>query len=171
MRASYQVLPLLPCASHDLEWSLLAACQTSLCAMRQHPIAVLSGRRSTGKQLRVLHASWACAADADETRLRELCSDLLGPVRSSGDGATETSDQWQPQVSHPDCASRACLTAKVASRDAASSTCGPQVLGLDKRKLLREEVLRDISRNRSNQRLVNEFAEMLDELGIPVGLS
>ena len=48
---------------------------------------------------------------------------------------------------------------------------GLQVLGLDKRKLLREEVLRDISRNRSNQRLVNEFAEMLDELGIPVGLS
>ena len=40
----------------------------------------------------------------------------------------------------------------------------PQVLGLDKRKLLREEVLRDISRNRSNQRLVNEFAELLDEI-------
>ncbi len=48
------------------------------------------------------------------------------------------------------------------------------MLGLDKRKLLQEEVLRDISRHRSNQRLVNEFAEMLDELdelGIHVGPS
>lgn len=28
-------------------------------------------------------------------------------------------------------------------------------------------MLRDISRNRANQRLVNEFAELLDELGEP----
>ena len=48
-----------------------------------------------------LHILLACAADADETRLRELCSDLLGPVRPSGDGAAESSEKWQPQVNCP----------------------------------------------------------------------
>lgn len=43
-----------------------------------------------------------------------------------------------------------------------------QIAGLDTRRILREEVLRDISRNRANQRLVNEFAELLDELGTPI---
>ena len=39
----------------------------------------------------------------------------------------------------------------------------PTVLGLDKRALLRDEVLPAVSRNRANQRLVAEFKELLDQ--------
>lgn len=40
----------------------------------------------------------------------------------------------------------------------------PRALGLDTRKLLREDVLREVSRNRMHQRLVSEFQELLNEV-------
>lgn len=36
-------------------------------------------------------------------------------------------------------------------------------LGLDTRKLLRDDVLREVSRNRMHQRLVSEFQELVNE--------
>jgi hypothetical protein len=39
----------------------------------------------------------------------------------------------------------------------------PQVLGLDKRSFLRNEVLREVGRTRQHQRLVNEYVELLNE--------
>ena len=39
------------------------------------------------------------AADADEVRLRELCSELLGPVRPAGEqNPNSTAEEWQPEV-------------------------------------------------------------------------
>ncbi|BDA47922.1 Protein HIRA [Coccomyxa sp. Obi] len=39
----------------------------------------------------------------------------------------------------------------------------PRTLGLDTRKLLRDDVLREVSRNRMHQRLVSEFQELVNE--------
>jgi hypothetical protein len=39
-----------------------------------------------------------------------------------------------------------------------------QVLGLDKRAFLRNEVLREVGRTRQHQRLVNEYVELLAEV-------
>lgn len=80
-----------------------------------------------GSDLTSLHTG-----EAEESRLRELCEELLGPVRRCG----EAGDQAE----------------------------APRVLGLDTRKLLRNDVLREMSRNRMHQRLVSEFQELLNEL-------
>ncbi len=70
----------------------------------------------------------ASAGEGDEVRLRELCRELIGPVRlgQRGNG-------------------------------------GPRVLGMDTRVLLRDQVLRLLGTNRSQQRLVAEFMEQLRE--------
>lgn len=74
--------------------------------------------------------------EGDEGRLRELCEELLGPMRRSSDQIGERSE----------------------------SAAHPRLLGLDIRKLLSHDVLREIARNRSHQRLVNEFQELLSEV-------
>jgi hypothetical protein len=76
-----------------------------------------------------------CIGEGDEGRLREVCEELLGPVR---------------RAPHLDGNGGGCES--------------PRVLGLDTRKLLSHDVLREISRNRSHQRLVNEFQELLSEI-------
>lgn len=109
-------------------------------------------------------------------RLRELCAELLGPARSSGTAAAASPDT--PAGGAAAAASAAQQPAGAAG-DAAGGPPGngggggsgqpgrwqPAVLGIDKRELLRREVLRDIGRNRANQRLVNEFAELLAAQG------
>ncbi|GFH11269.1 protein HIRA, partial [Haematococcus lacustris] len=67
-------------------------------------------------------------------RLREVASELLGPLRWSA-------------ASHP---------------DDPSAGWNPTCLGIDKRLLLRHEVLREISRSRTpgNQQLVQELLEL-----------
>lgn len=63
--------------------------------------------------------------------MREVCFELLGPPRFSADSHAASECAWSPTV-----------------------------LGLGKRELL-QEVLREVSRNRANQRLVSEVADML----------
>ncbi|KAJ9507589.1 hypothetical protein QJQ45_019230, partial [Haematococcus lacustris] len=77
------------------------------------------------------------AADEDAARLREVASELLGPLRWSA-------------ASHP---------------DDPSAGWNPTCLGIDKRLLLRHEVLREISRSRTpgNQQLVQELLELCKE--------
>lgn len=97
------------------------------------------------------------AADADEVRLREVVDELMGPLR------------WTPD-SHT-----AAPAATATSRPASSSITGgnaggsgwqPHVLGIDKRRLLRSDVLRVINHNRANQRLVQEVMEQLKEVEV-----
>ena len=67
-----------------------------------------------------------------QVRLREVVEELLGPLRWSA------------------------TTHQVASGAGAQRGWQPCILGLDKRQLLRQDVLKEMSRNRSNQRLVQE---------------
>lgn len=67
------------------------------------------------------------AGDGQDVRLRELCRELMGPVRL-GQGSA-----------------------------------GPQVLGMNTRAMLRDEVLKIVGANRSHQRLVNDLMEQLRE--------
>ena len=91
-------------------------------------------------------------------RLRELCEELLGPVRRTAPAASAASDGGRPaSQSTPDAAQPPAGAAAAGSEQAA------EVPGLDRRKLLQEDVLREMSRNRSNQRLVSEFQELLVE--------
>lgn len=96
-------------------------------------------------------------------RLREVCTELLGPLHHGGappllQGSPSTATAGAP----------AGATASTGGERAAELQrqhgWQPTVLGLDKRALLRGELLRDIGRNRANQRLVNEFAELLAHL-------
>lgn len=105
------------------------------------------------------------SAEADEPRLRELCSELLGPPRASGAGKASASAAAGTSVQHDGgAASGADGAAGQRQQDAAAGVWQPTVLGIDKRELLRKEVLRDIGRNRANQRLVNEFTELLSRV-------
>ena len=70
----------------------------------------------------------------DEERLRELCEELLGPVHA------------EPE-----------------SENGCASSGFAHILGLDKRALLKNEVLKDMSRSRANQRLVSEFHDLLSQ--------
>nr|XP_043613664.1 protein HIRA [Erigeron canadensis] len=76
------------------------------------------------------------AREADESRLREVCENFLGPPS----GMAET----------------------VAS-DATNPAWDPCVLGMKKHKLLREDILPAMASNRKVQRLLNEFMDLLSE--------
>ncbi|KAL6779506.1 HIRA1 [Auxenochlorella protothecoides x Auxenochlorella symbiontica] len=82
----------------------------------------------------------------DETRLRELCSDLLGPPGPASRGAPPTGAM--DGVADP----------------ASSQGWEPRVLGLDKRDLLRSALLPAIARNRELQSLAARFRDALDDL-------
>ena len=73
-----------------------------------------------------------CAGNADQARLRELCDELLGPGTASDDSAA------------------------AAGRD------GQLILGIDRRKLLKDTVLKEMGRCRPTQPLAMEFKERLD---------
>ncbi|XP_071697209.1 protein HIRA-like [Rutidosis leptorrhynchoides] len=76
------------------------------------------------------------AREADESRLREVCENFLGPPT----GMAET-----------------------ATSDATNAVWDPCVLGMRKHKLLREDILPAMASNRKVQRLLNEFMDLLSE--------
>uniref|UniRef100_A0A8R7VFU9 Protein HIRA n=1 Tax=Triticum urartu TaxID=4572 RepID=A0A8R7VFU9_TRIUA len=76
------------------------------------------------------------AREADESRLREVCESFLGPPMGMV-GAVST--------------------------DANNPSWDPDVLGMKKHKLLREDILPSMATNRKVQRLLNEFMDLLSE--------
>ncbi|CAA2966139.1 HIRA isoform X1 [Olea europaea subsp. europaea] len=77
--------------------------------------------------------------EADEYRLREVCESFLGPPI----GMTES-----------------------PSSDVNAGAWDPCVLGMKKRKLLREDILPAMASNRKVQRLLNEFMDLLSDYEI-----
>lgn len=80
------------------------------------------------------------AREADESRLREVCENFLGPPTGMAEAASSTSNKpaWDPCV-----------------------------LGMKKQRLLREDILPAMASNRKVQRLLNEFMDLLSEYEIP----
>ncbi|KAM0899457.1 hypothetical protein ACQ4PT_021315 [Festuca glaucescens] len=76
------------------------------------------------------------AREADESRLREVCESFLGPPLGMVDAA---------------------------STDAQNPSWDPDVLGMKKHKLLREDILPSMATNRKVQRMLNEFMDLLSE--------
>ncbi|PWA89475.1 protein HIRA [Artemisia annua] len=76
------------------------------------------------------------AREADESRLREVCENFLGPPTGM---------------------------AEATASDATNSAWDPCVLGMKKHKLLREDILPAMASNRKVQRLLNEFMDLLSE--------
>ncbi|XP_058088801.1 protein HIRA isoform X2 [Magnolia sinica] len=76
------------------------------------------------------------AREADESRLREVCESFLGPPTGM---------------------------AESASSDPKNPAWDPHVLGMNKHKLLREDILPAMASNRKVQRLLNEFMDLLLE--------
>lgn len=79
------------------------------------------------------------AREADESRLREVCENFLGPPTGM---------------------------AEVAAADPKNLPWDPCVLGMPKHKLLREDILPAMASNRKVQRLLNEFMDILSEYEI-----
>ncbi|XP_006660993.2 protein HIRA [Oryza brachyantha] len=77
------------------------------------------------------------AREADESRLREVCESFLGPPMGMVDAAS--------------------------SADLKNPSWDPDVLGMKKHKLLREDILPSMATNRKVQRLLNEFMDLLSE--------
>lgn len=76
------------------------------------------------------------ARETDESRLREVCESFLGPPMGMVDAA---------------------------SSDMKNPSWDPDVLGMKKHKLLREDILPSMATNRKVQRLLNEFVDLLSE--------
>ncbi|XP_057806157.1 protein HIRA isoform X2 [Salvia miltiorrhiza] len=75
------------------------------------------------------------AREADESRLREVCETFLGPpIGMAESGSDVKSPSWDPSI-----------------------------LGMNKHKLLREDILPAMASNRKVQRLLNEFMDLLSE--------
>lgn len=75
------------------------------------------------------------AREADESRLREVCESFLGPPIGMAESGTDLkSPAWDPSI-----------------------------LGMNKHKLLREDILPAMASNRKVQRLLNEFMDLLSE--------
>jgi len=77
------------------------------------------------------------AREADESRLREVCESFLGPPVG--------------------------MAGSVSSMDPKNPVWDPDVLGVKKHKLLREDILPSMASNRKVQRLLNEFMDLLSE--------
>ncbi|KAL1544484.1 protein HIRA-like isoform X1 [Salvia divinorum] len=75
------------------------------------------------------------AREADESRLREVCENFLGPPIGMAESGS----------------------------DAKSPVWDPSILGMNKHKLLREDILPAMASNRKVQRLLNEFMDLLSE--------
>ncbi|XP_038723909.1 protein HIRA-like isoform X2 [Tripterygium wilfordii] len=76
------------------------------------------------------------AREADESRLREVCENFLGPPTGM---------------------------AEATSSDLKNLAWDPCVIGMRKHKLLREDILPAMASNRKVQRLLNEFMDLLSE--------
>ncbi|KAG2500684.1 hypothetical protein HYH03_001450 [Edaphochlamys debaryana] len=114
------------------------------------------------------------AADEDESRLRELIAELMGPLRWSpgthapapASATTFGRTASALALAAAPAASSAPAPASAAASEPGLGSCvtgrwQPSMLGLDKRRLLREVVLKEVSKNRACQQLV---AEVLDQL-------
>ncbi|CAL5090281.1 unnamed protein product [Urochloa decumbens] len=77
------------------------------------------------------------AREADESRLREVCESFLGPPMG--------------------------MLGSASSTDPKNAAWDPDVLGMKKHKLLREDILPSMASNRKVQRLLNEFMDLLSE--------
>ncbi|PAN32663.1 hypothetical protein PAHAL_5G503000 [Panicum hallii] len=77
------------------------------------------------------------AREADESRLREVCESFLGPPVG--------------------------MAGSVPSMDPKNPVWDPDVLGMKKHELLREDILPSMASNRKVQRLLNEFMDLLSE--------
>ncbi|TKW31933.1 hypothetical protein SEVIR_2G138400v4 [Setaria viridis] len=77
------------------------------------------------------------AREADESRLREVCESFLGPPMG--------------------------MLGSASSTDPKNPVWDPDVLGMKKHKLLREDILPSMASNRKVQRLLNEFMDLLSE--------
>ncbi|KAF5193563.1 Hira-like protein [Thalictrum thalictroides] len=82
------------------------------------------------------------AREADESRLREVCENFLGPPIGMAESAPLPSDSNNP-------------------------AWDPYVLGMKKHKLLKEDIFPAMASNRKVQRLLNEFMDLLSEYGSP----
>ncbi|KAL8496382.1 hypothetical protein ACS0TY_020191 [Phlomoides rotata] len=77
------------------------------------------------------------AREADESRLREVCESFLGPpIGMIESGSEPKTPAWDPSI-----------------------------LGMNKHKLLQEDILPAMASNRKVQRLLNEFMDLLSEYG------
>ncbi|KAK3443807.1 protein HIRA isoform X1 [Eucalyptus grandis] len=74
--------------------------------------------------------------EADESRLREVCESFLGPPAGM---------------------------ANATPSDTKTAAWDPFVLGIEKHKLLRDDILPAMASNRKVQRLLNEFMDLLSE--------
>nr|GEV00520.1 protein HIRA [Tanacetum cinerariifolium] len=83
------------------------------------------------------------AREADESRLREVCENFLGPPTGM---------------------------AEATASDATNSAWDPCVLGMKKHKLLREDILPAMASNRKVQRLLNEFMDLLSEYEVDTAI-
>ncbi|KAG2443703.1 hypothetical protein HXX76_002051 [Chlamydomonas incerta] len=112
------------------------------------------------------------AADEDESRLRDLISELLGPLRwtPATHAAAAAAGGSRGGGANASASASAAAAASGGSWEPAlgSSVAGgrwaPVVLGFDKRRLLREVVLKEVARNRSYQQLVAEVLEQLKQV-------
>ena len=107
------------------------------------------------------------AGEGDEGRLRELCEELMGPVRRS---SQEMASSGAPPAGNagPSRSSADVDMAPDGRQQQIALHLGQQqhaMPGLDRRAMLREDVLREMSRNRALQRLVGELQELLAEAG------
>jgi hypothetical protein len=111
----------------------------------------------------VIKVSANFPGDGDEGRLRELCEELLGPVRRGSQEAAACSSA----DAAPAAAAGPSSSGGGGGADAGAAAAGQRGFDfeLDRRQLLREDVLREMSRNRGLQRLVAEFQELLAEGG------
>ncbi|CAD6214841.1 unnamed protein product [Miscanthus lutarioriparius] len=77
------------------------------------------------------------AREADESRLREVCENFLGPPMG--------------------------MLGSASSMEPKNPSWDPDVLGMKKHKLLKEDILPSMASNRKVQRLLNEFMDLLSE--------
>ncbi|KAL5710677.1 hypothetical protein ACHQM5_021213 [Ranunculus cassubicifolius] len=75
--------------------------------------------------------------EADESRLREVCENFLGPPTG--------------------------MVAQSTPSDGKKPAWDPKVLGMEKHKILKEDILPAMASNRQVQRLLNEFMDLLSE--------
>ncbi|GLI61960.1 hypothetical protein VaNZ11_004523 [Volvox africanus] len=105
--------------------------------------------------------------EEEESRLRDLISELMGPLRYGSTTHAAAAGAPGPNGG---------LTGQGRGAGAsepplASSVVGrwqPSILGFDKRRLLREVVLKEVARNRNYQHLVTEVLDQLKQVEAPV---
>ena len=102
------------------------------------------------------------SGEGDEGRLRELCEELLGPIRRRVQAGASADADGPAAAQSLANRTAASASASAGTADAAGATGAPNLAGLDGRALL-ADVLREASRDRRHQRLVSEFQELLAE--------